>query len=256
MSNLIIEGLNMFEPISLAEMDAVELLDRTDTKYVVNIAQLSNILHSLHPYYKVLTINNCRCFDYETHYFDTADMSFYHRHHRGLRNRLKIRYRRYVQSDLNYFEIKFKNNKSRTIKKRIKTPYAGPVLGDDAKAFVQKNTKYTGDQLQLSAINNFSRITLISNKMDERATIDLSLHVKRNDTEKYFPLLGIVEVKQSKFDYSSPISRLLKSMHILPASISKYCWTVIMCDNKIRANNFKPQKQYLSKILKTEHNKI
>ena len=36
-------------------------------------------------------------------------------------NRYKIRQREYLISDISFFEIKFKSNKGRTIKKRIKT---------------------------------------------------------------------------------------------------------------------------------------
>ena len=36
--------IDTFDPISLAEMDEVKLLDRTDTKYMFNIKALPDIL--------------------------------------------------------------------------------------------------------------------------------------------------------------------------------------------------------------------
>lgn len=247
------EILSQFEPMTLSEMDSVALLDRTDTKYVVNTAMLDTILKGLQSSYKILDINGLRYFNYESYYFDTPDLSLFTKHHNGISNRLKMRYRRYVQSDLNFFEIKFKNNKSRTIKKRVMTDTAGVNLCDKAKELIATRTNMNATDLQIAATINYARITLISKNMDERATIDLNLEVIRNGVTKHFPSLAIVEVKQAKFDYSSPINRLLKSMHIIPASLSKYCWAMTQCDSTLKANNFKSQQLYVSKILNQKH---
>ena len=50
----------------------------------------------------------------------SADFDLYHRHHIGRSNRFKVRSRRYVESDLCFFEVKYRNNKGRTIKNRIR----------------------------------------------------------------------------------------------------------------------------------------
>ena len=56
--------------------------------------------------------------DYKSLYYDTEDWKFYLDHHNGRVNRNKIRFREYVGSKLTFLEIKLKNNKGKTIKKR------------------------------------------------------------------------------------------------------------------------------------------
>ncbi len=112
--------LKTFTPITLAEMEGVELMDRTDTKYIFNISQLPGVLENLSQYYKLLNVNGVNENKYKTLYFDTPDFQLYMDHHNGRTNRYKVRYRQYVDSGLVFFEIKNKNNKERTIKSRIK----------------------------------------------------------------------------------------------------------------------------------------
>ncbi len=75
--------LGRFEPIGLAQMDAVALLDRTATKYVLHASQLYTALAGLSSDYQVLDIGVVRLHPYRTLYFDTADLALYMRHHAG-----------------------------------------------------------------------------------------------------------------------------------------------------------------------------
>ena len=52
--------LNTYNPISLAEMDSVKLMDRTDTKFTFHINQLPQVLELAKAYYKVFEINDKR----------------------------------------------------------------------------------------------------------------------------------------------------------------------------------------------------
>ena len=54
--------INNFETISLDQLDKVKLLDRQDTKFVFNQAQLPSILEKIKPFYKILEIENCSIF--------------------------------------------------------------------------------------------------------------------------------------------------------------------------------------------------
>ena len=67
--------LGRFEAIGLAQMDAVALLDRTDTKYVLHTSQLYTALAALSTDYQVLEIDSVRLHPYRTLYFDTADLA-------------------------------------------------------------------------------------------------------------------------------------------------------------------------------------
>src|SRR5512145_860356 len=114
--------LTRFDPISLAEMENCSLLDRTDTKYMMGITQLCTVLEQLRDQYRVLCIHTRRLNHYQTLYFDTNDFLFYQQHHNGRGSRYKVRERKYIGSDLTFFEVKHKTNQNRTVKSRIQIP--------------------------------------------------------------------------------------------------------------------------------------
>ena len=120
MSDPFREVITQYQPISLQEMDDVKLLDRTDTKFAFHDKELPGILEKLRSDYFVLEVQGKRSTQYETLYFDTEDFDFYLRHHNQKLNRYKARFRKYVESNLVFFEVKFKSNRNRTIKDRIK----------------------------------------------------------------------------------------------------------------------------------------
>jgi len=113
------ENIKKFTSISLEEMDNVKLMNRTDVKYIFNERILADVLDKIKDDYFILSAAGTRMANYITLYFDTKKNKFYLQHHNGKRNRFKVRYRKYVESDLTFFEIKFKNSKGRVIKNRI-----------------------------------------------------------------------------------------------------------------------------------------
>src|SRR5690606_25304222 len=88
--------LAQLEPVGLAQLDGVALLDRTDTKYLLSLEQLTAALAELGDQYRVLAIDGLRLSPYQTVYFDSADFALYLRHHAGKKNRHKVRSRRYL----------------------------------------------------------------------------------------------------------------------------------------------------------------
>ena len=102
----ILQTLKEYIPISLEEMSGIKLMNRTDTKYVTS--------------YQILKVNGEYNIAYHTIYLDTADRDMYLTHQNGRVVREKIRIRTYVDSDLTFLEVKNKNNKGRTDKKRIR----------------------------------------------------------------------------------------------------------------------------------------
>jgi midasin (ATPase involved in ribosome maturation) len=109
--------LKGFEPISLAEMDSVALMERTDLKFTLKIEAISELLKLLNKTYKCLEINNCRLSSYQTEYLDDHKNILFTNHQNGKLNRFKIRFRDYIQSKITFLEIKFKSNKGVTKKK-------------------------------------------------------------------------------------------------------------------------------------------
>ena len=240
--------LNGFTPITLQEMDSVKLMDRTDTKYVFKSSQLPLFLEQLKDNYRVLDVNGNRISRYESLYFDTQNFDLYHCHHRGKPNRFKIRFRKYVESDLNFFEIKFKNNKGRTIKDRVKQKQIDNFILDKAQLLLKEKTSLQSENLKAKLWVNYSRITLVNKNSPERVTIDIDLTFKNAEQDKTIHNLVIAEVKQDKALVSAFI-KLMKKHHIRQGSISKYCYGVISLFNKIKHNNFKPNLILLKKIL-------
>ena len=86
-------------------------MKRTDTKFVVSKKMLPVLLETLKEKYRVLEIDNNRVMTYNSLYFDTKDQKFYREHHNGKINRLKVRMRKYVESELFFLEIKQKDHK-------------------------------------------------------------------------------------------------------------------------------------------------
>jgi hypothetical protein len=241
--------VNSFDPISLAEMDSVKLLDRTDTKFIFHVSRLPDLLKEIREYYNILEIQQIRNNDYETLYYDTNHFDLYLRHHNEKLNRYKIRYRKYVNSNLHYFEIKFKNNKGRTIKSRIQRPEIEMSIKDKAKKLLEEVTSFQSDTLLPMFWVNYSRMTLVSKNFSERLTLDLNLTFKNNSVEKTFGTLVIAELKQEKASLKSPFAKIMYQAHIHQNSISKYCFGVTQLINEIKKNNFKPKLLTLNKIL-------
>ncbi|MCB0397473.1 MAG: polyphosphate polymerase domain-containing protein [Flavobacteriales bacterium] len=242
--------LNSFEAISLEEMDRVKLMNRVDTKFVFPLYQLEDILQSLSPDYKVLEVNNNRISRYESLYFDTKGFDLYHHHHRGKMNRFKVRFRKYVESELDFFEVKFKNNKGRTIKDRVRQAPSGDQIRDDAEHLLQEKTRMDADQLEAKLWVNYSRITLVNKHSTERVTIDLDLRFKNEHQTSELQNLVIAEVKQDKLSIFTPFMQSMREHKIRRGSISKYCFGVVALFNDIKHNNFKVR---ISRLIKLAH---
>ena len=242
------EILKTFLPITLAEMDEKKLMNRTDTKYVFHESQLPLFLEQLKDDYRVLDVSGVRMSRYESLYFDTENLDLFRMHQRGKTNRHKVRFRKYVESDLNFFEIKFKSNKGRTIKKRLKQDVIEEKIQNTAEDFLHKKTSMQSSELLPQFWANYSRITLVNNVLPERVTLDLNLQFRKDDAEYDYTDLVIAEVKQEKLTTSS-FWKLMKKHHVRQGSVSKYCLGVIRLNKDIRHNNFKPNLRNINKIL-------
>ena len=148
-----------FSPISLDEMDDVKLMSRTDTKFAFKANKMPLLLQKLLPFYRVLAIDGALIHDYKSLYYDTDNRKFYLDHHNGRVNRNKIRFREYVGSKLTFLEIKRKNNKGKTIKKRMRVNAISNELSEKQQNYIEK---IIGRPMEVNAKQwiNFSRITL------------------------------------------------------------------------------------------------
>jgi hypothetical protein len=237
-----------FDPITLKEMDSVKLMDRTDTKYIFTFQQLPLFLEQLKNDYRILDVEGNRISRYESLYFDTENFDLYHTHHRGIPSRFKIRCRKYVESNLHFFEVKFKNNKGRTIKDRVKQKKIDGTITDNAEILLNDKTPLKSSNLEAKIWVNYSRITFVNKYSPERVTVDIDLTFVNKEQSKTIDNLVIAEVKQDKALVSAFI-KLMKKYHVREGSISKYCYGVISLFNTIKHNNFKPNLILIKKTL-------
>jgi hypothetical protein len=245
--NAIIHEVGEFRPISLAEMEDVKLMNRIDVKFMIALDRLAPLLASIRPNYRVLEISKKRNFGYETFYYDTQDLGLYHKHRAGHLNRFKIRHRLYQDSDLAFFEVKFKSNKGRTIKTRIpKKSTATKKLDQESATFLRGMSPIDPEKLESVLCVGYNRITLVSNT--ERLTLDFELSFRNDHGFKQFPALAIAEVKQEKSGLPSPFLQLMNQEQIRSGAISKYCLGIISLFDHVKRNRFKTQLNSISKI--------
>ena len=239
--------INTFQPISLKEMKSVALLKRIDTKFIFHKKDLIPVLEEIKNDYKVLEIKKNRVMTYQTLYFDTETKKFYHDHHNGKTIREKVRIRKYVESNRCFLEVKQKDVKGKMNKSRIAIPYFETDLPGTAADFI-KQTTFQDYDLIPTVGNKFNRVTLVNNTDKERVTIDVNLIVKKNESEKCFENLVIIEAKQERFIRNSPIVKTLKTYRIHPFRISKYCIGMISLCSDLKYNEFKIKLLKISKI--------
>ncbi len=240
--------LSQFEPIDLKEMDRVKLMNRTDTKFLFTIKQFEMVMNEVADQYRVLEINGKRLSQYKTLYYDTKGLNLYSQHHMGKLNRYKIRHRTYVESETGFLEVKFKNNKGRTIKKRINELQPPTLWEGENKIFLNKTQPYDPNTLIPAIWVNYSRYTLVHKTELERLTIDVNLEFVNNDFTKKLDGLVIAEVKQEK-KKSTAFLKMMKKYHIREGSISKYCMGIALTCEGIKKNNFKKKLLTLKHII-------
>ena len=227
-----------FDKISLQDIGKVKLMNRVDYKYRLWQCQLPDILNSIKNDYYIMDINGETEQVYSTDYFDTSDDSMYLSHHNGKLNRYKVRKRTYQTSGDCFLEVKFKNNKLRTIKDRIES-IANQGFSNGEKEFLQYNCPFCADDLQPVLRNTFTRITLVNKNYNERCTIDYNLKVKSAGRKFDFQNLVIIEIKMPNGNASSPLKDELKKHKILPSGFSKYCIGRTVTDSSLKNNAFK-----------------
>lgn len=244
--------IQQLTPISLTEMDRVKLQNRTDTKFVFKADLLPIILDEIASFYSILEIKGKRTNSYQTLYYDTKELRSYIQHHNEKANRIKVRFRKYVESDLNFLEVKFKNNKGRTIKARTKTDVLETELTAGSKDFILENSYsfFKGEEIIPVLWNNFTRLTLVHKTMNERLTIDLNLAFEsvKNQNKENIDHIIIAEVKQEKASSNSDFIKAIRKHHVRNSSMSKYCLGTALLNKGLKQNNFKERILRINKL--------
>lgn len=165
--------------LDLDRIAAVRLMNRVDTKYLVDEALCMELLERAADQYYVQIIDDCRACRYATLYYDTPQWDMYHLHHNRRLTRQKIRTRTYVETGVTYLEVKNKSNKGRTHKRRMaldRSLFAAAATDTAAADFLRREARYAPETLSPSLATRFVRVTLVNHAMTERLTIDFDLH--------------------------------------------------------------------------------
>ena len=245
--NALQQSLETMEPVSLAEMDSCKLLNRIDTKYVLNVPDLIGLIDTVRNVYRVLCVETVRLSPYRTLYFDTHDHECYLQHHNGKLNRSKYRIREYCASGECFLEIKAKSNKGRTKKRRILIQEIEESLSNASENFIESVIGYV-PHLMPQLWTSFSRITLVNRWVPERVTLDLQLEFSDGSAHKAMPDLVVVEVKQERRENRSPVKESLRGLRIHPMRVSKYCLGTALLKPYLKSNRFKSKLRTIQKI--------
>jgi hypothetical protein len=233
---------------SLAELNArAPLLDRLENKYVVSAAAFGDAMTVLGQDFDVLAIDGETTFTYETVYYDTETLLAYRQHAQGRRRRFKIRCRRYVESDLYFFEVKLKGSRGRTIKQRMVydgTRHGQDTLDDPTAAFVRRCVDDTygqafAERLSAQLTMRYRRLTLVARDRPERLTADFALEFVGAGGARACapPDTLIIEVKSQ--DGRGVGDRVLRSTGARGGTCSKYCVGLNLIRPDMQYNAFK-----------------
>lgn len=261
--------ISIFESIDLNFLENLNLLDRFDTKFVVNFNSLNQLLFELKNDFYILEINNFRIFNYTSVYYDDNAYFFYYQHHNNAANRLKIRNRFYHETEKLFFEIKQKLTSQKTIKFRKLTNESNIVENFINDKSYDNLKEIKNLDLVEKLIIKYKRITLISKDLNEKITIDIDLEFENsansildnNSLYKFsneiqlkdniLPNICVIEVKQIKAHYNTNIFQLLRNLNYkADISFSKYCIGLILTGENVKYNLFKPTLLQIEKVAK------
>lgn len=237
--------IDRLEPISLDALNgASAMLERRDHKYVVPSAVIASAASDLASLFDVLEIDGRRAFTYETVYFDDAQRNSYFDHHQGRRQRMKVRIRRYVESQLCFVEIKLKSRRGITVKKRLPhDPARYGELDETALDYIRQCHEAAygrsfDESLSPTIEMRYRRVTLAARRGGERLTIDGDLEfIGRSRRAGMDRGLCIIETKSAQGNGIG--DRILRAHGHRPTKgCSKYCVGMAALQEVDRHNRF------------------
>ncbi|MPV48845.1 MULTISPECIES: polyphosphate polymerase domain-containing protein [unclassified Pseudactinotalea] len=229
----LVEVLDRFEPISLADLNAqARLMTRIDRKYFVPRDLFVDLLERTRADFRALEIDGHHSFRYRTVYFDTPEFGFFRAHVQGRRQRYKVRTRTYSESGDCLIEVKSKGYRGRTVKERIE--HAGPahLLDRPSREFVGRIVGSDAYRLEPVLETVYDRLTLV--RGDQRLTCDLDLHFLAGSDRRDGPNEVLVETKSG--GERGIWDDLLMASGIREHRVSKYCVSAALLYPGLPAN--------------------
>lgn len=238
--------LDGFAHLSLDELNTkAAMLERLDNKYILPASRFRPAIETLADHFDVLEIDGKRAFIYATTYYDDPALRGYYDHHQGRRKRCKVRVRNYVDAGFSYLEVKLKDKRQVTIKKRLKLAVPENGLDSCGLDFVETchHDLYAEPfaKALMPVIDvQYERVTLVAKAGGERMTIDTALRFEAaNVTRVVRPHMLIIETKSKRGNGIA--DKILRSMHMHPTKrCSKYCIGMAATGQVDRRNRFLP----------------
>ncbi len=254
-------NLSNFSAISLNQLNAqASLMDRGEKKYLMHYHALPQLLEALRDEFAVLQIQDNSIFAYHNVYMDTKELDFYYDHNDRKPDRIKVRTRHYVDSDLYFFEFKQKNNgHMRKFRYEIEKEQHG-VMDQVWYNFIEDVyaslfDRSIGKFIFPSLSTQYQRVTLCHKTKPEKITIDFALKVKNLRAaweEKNSCSIDNLVIIESKTNEEFSIGQELIDANggNLVATCSKYCIGNNLLENIERNNHFVPTLEIVENIMK------
>ncbi len=239
--------IDPFQPITLPQLNSkAAMLNRLDNKYIVAAAVLRQALPQLAGHFDILEIAGKRDFTYLTCYFDDREFTSYFEHHNGRRQRCKVRVRKYADMRQCFIEVKLKDKRGITVKKRLDHPYEKyGELDARAEEFIRLTyAEFYGRKFELELRPlleiSYQRVSLVAKNGGERMTIDFGLSFAGVDRSHAIDeRVVIVETKSA--NGNGIADKLLRELHQHPTKrCSKYCIGAATLGLVGKHNNFLP----------------
>ena len=246
MDKVIENIISAFSPISLETLNGkAAMLDRLDNKYIVRGQSLRPAFAAFLELFDVLEIEGKRAFTYTTRYFDDVQRRSYFDHLQRRRKRCKVRVRHYVDTGFSYLEVKLKEQRATTSKRRLSVDKPLTELDGRCMEFIDHCYRDSYDEgfikpLTSVIVIDYQRITLVAKEGGERMTIDTALDFHTTDIDRTAPSdMFIIETKSVRGNGIA--DKILRSLHLQPTKhVSKYCIGMAATGQVSRRNSFLP----------------
>jgi VTC domain len=199
----------------------VTYASRVDRKYLLPESAVEALLEVDPSSWELDRVNGFSSQRYETLYFDTPELQFFHAARGKHRLRSKVRLRHYVETGDRFLEVKRRNARGQTTK--VRAPWHGSLdahaefLGDSLGTLAP-----TVEALQPVALSTYDRVAYRLGDLG-RMTIDKSLRFGSHAGTSHC-LLDLRSLPCSQADSTALIILETKSVDQSPTTIDRILW--------------------------------
>jgi hypothetical protein len=239
-----VSPLALLPTVGLGELQATAALQtRRDRKYLLDPRQVETLLDELPATVRVLEIGGAREFGYESVYFDTPALASYLGAARRRPHRFKVRSRLYTESRLCQLEVKTRDRRRLTVKRRAGyDPRLHGVLTAPARDAVGRVPQVGALAAALAPrlVTRYRRSTLL--QVDgTRVTLDRGVEftVPDGDDGAWTGLGELTVVETKSLGRPTDVDRLLWRCGARPLTVSKYGTGLALLDPGLPATKWR-----------------